>query len=144
MVGKFDTVIGDGPQFPHQLGSSIPFLETVLNFPTGGEIRYRFSKRSSISPPVGKFGTVFQDGPQFPHQWGNSVPFFKTVLNFPTRGEIVNRLEKRYRISPRILFDEPFYTPGGEIENRFLRRSSISPLVGKLRTDQRNGSQFPH
>ena len=126
-MGKFNTVSWDSPQFPHQWGNSIPFLETVLNFPTGGEIRYRFSRRSSISPPVGKFNTIFWDGPQFPHSWGNCgpslktvpnfpthpfkwtffypwwgnwEPFFETVLNFPTRGEIEDRSQKRYSISP--------------------------------------------
>ena len=79
-------------EFPHWWGDSAPIPKTVWNFPTGGEIPYRFSNRCrisppteshdinggeikdrfwgrySMSPPVGKLSTDSKNGTQFP-QW---------------------------------------------------------------------------
>ena len=135
---KYKALLLHTQPYPWQWGNCWPFSETGKNFPTGGEIVDRFWKRSIISPPmeswiplVGKLLTVSDYGKKFPHQWGNSYPFLKTVNNFPTSG----------------IYD----SMGGEIIDRFQKRSTISPpmefmipWVGKFLTVYLNGQQFPH
>ena len=125
-MGKFNTVFWDGPQLPHQwgnfpngtlfplqLGNSVPFFKMVLNFPTDGEIQYRFSRRASNSPKtlkVGKLKTVDDNGVEFP---------------------------------PKFIWLRTSFTTSGEIEYRYLRRYSISPPWGNSVTIEKNGTQFP-
>ena len=55
-VGKFETVSKVGPQFAH-----LP--KTVSNFPTGGQIRDRYLRRSPICPLFQK-NTRIRDYPE--------------------------------------------------------------------------------
>ena len=114
LVGKILTDFFIGQEFP---------TNCISNF-FGGEIIDRFFYRSRISPLVGRLLTDLKNGHEFPHWWGHSWPTWKTVNNFPTDGIL--------------------YFFGGEIVDRLKNQSAISPLVGTLLTDLKNGQQFPH
>ena len=93
---------------------------------------------------VGKLRTVSLIGPQFPHEWGNWGPSQKTVLNFPTRG--IERFIEKDAWGNSVPFFKTIHNfpTSGEIEDRLEKRYRISPLVGKLRTVLKNGTEFPH
>ena len=127
-VAQFETVFKIGLQLRHRWRNSRPFLETVFNCATGGVIRDRFQKRSSITPPkflliffkilpkskVAQFETVFKIGLQLRHHRSSIVP--PLVFNCATIG--LQLRHYRSLIAPPSVLQ---LTDGGAIENRWWR-----------------------
>ena len=65
LVGKLDTELKIGYQFPHLVGKLYPNLINVLN---GGQIVHRLKRRSPICPPGGEILNRIK------YWWANCTP----------------------------------------------------------------------